>query len=187
GAPMDVLWFKLRLRPGDAPAVLGRIAQGGVLVRLYRGDYWQCALIIRKGTFDTVQREGLDAFRRRVASLARRDTADEIESWDEVRLLTVKVDRLRRWAAPGILFIGDAAHAMSPIGGVGINLAIQDAVATANLLAGALATGRLTDEDLAHVQRRREFPTRITQKLQVLAQNRVVTRVLVADRKISPP
>src|SRR5262249_11735728 len=134
GAPMDVLWFKLRFLAGDSPAVLGRIAEGQLLVRLFRGEYWQCALIIRKGTFAAVQREGIDAFRKRVAFLARRDSAGEIERWDDVKLLTVKVDRLRRWAAPGILFIGDAAHAMSPIGGVGINLAIQDAVATANLL-----------------------------------------------------
>jgi 2-polyprenyl-6-methoxyphenol hydroxylase-like FAD-dependent oxidoreductase len=180
GAPMDVLWFKLRFREGDAPAVLGRIAQGAVLVRLFRGDYWQCALIIRKDTFDTVQREGLGAFRRRVAFLAHRDNADEIESWDDVRLLTVKVDRLRQWAAPGILFIGDAAHAMSPIGGVGINLAIQDAVATANLLAGPLRLRAPTLDELRRVQRRRSFPTRATQALQLFIQDRAIDPLLAS-------
>jgi len=185
GAPMDVLWFRLRIRAGEAPAVLGRIAQGAVLVRLFRGDYWQCALIIRKGTFDTVQREGLDAFRKRVAFLAHRDNADEIESWDDVRLLTVKVDRLREWAAPGILFIGDAAHAMSPIGGVGINLAIQDAVATANLLSGPLRLRAPTLDELRRVQRRRAFPTRATQALQLFIQDRAIDPLLASGS--APP
>jgi 2-polyprenyl-6-methoxyphenol hydroxylase-like FAD-dependent oxidoreductase len=187
GAPMDVLWFKLRLRPGDSPAVLGRIAQGAVLVRLYRGDYWQCALIIRKGTFDAVQREGLDAFRRRVALLAHRDTADEIERWDDVRLLTVKVDRLRQWAAPGILFIGDAAHAMSPIGGVGINLAIQDAVATANLLADPLRSRAPSLAELRRVQRRRWLPTRATQAMQLFLQDRAIDPLLASGRTPGVP
>jgi len=187
GAPMDVLWFKLRFRPGDAPAVLGRIAQGAVMVRLCRGDYWQCALIIRKGTFDAVQREGLDAFRRRVALLAHRDTADEIASWDDVRLLTVKVDRLRQWAAPGILFIGDAAHAMSPIGGVGINLAIQDAVATANLLTGPLRSRAPSLAELRRVQRRRWFPTRATQAMQLLIQDRAIDPLLASGRTSGVP
>src|ERR1043166_8248576 len=137
GAPMDVLWFKLAFRQGDSPAVLGRIAGGAVLVRLYRGDYWQCGLIIRKGSFEEVQRQGLEGFRARGAPLARRDSAEEIAGWDDVRLLTVAVDRVTRWWQPGLLFIGDAAHAMSPIGGVGINLAIQDAVAAANIPAAA--------------------------------------------------
>jgi 2-polyprenyl-6-methoxyphenol hydroxylase-like FAD-dependent oxidoreductase len=187
GAPMDVLWFKLRFQPGDTPAVLGRIAQGAVLVRLYRGDYWQCALIIRKGTFDAVQREGLDAFRRRVAFLAHRDTADEIERWDDVRLLTVKVDRLRQWAAPGILFIGDAAHAMSPIGGVGINLAIQDAVATANLLAGPLRARAPSLAELRRVQRRRWLPTRATQAMQLFLQDRAIDPLLASGRTPGVP
>jgi 2-polyprenyl-6-methoxyphenol hydroxylase-like FAD-dependent oxidoreductase len=187
GAPMDVLWFKLDVLPGESPAVLGRVAQGQVLVRLYRGDYWQCALIIRKGTFAVVQREGLDAFRRRVASLARRDTAAEIEGWDDVKLLTVKVDRLRQWAAPGILFIGDAAHAMSPIGGVGINLAIQDAVATANLLAGPLQSGPPSLADLRRVQRRRGFPTWATQALQLFIQNRAIDPMLASGKTPAVP
>jgi 2-polyprenyl-6-methoxyphenol hydroxylase-like FAD-dependent oxidoreductase len=187
GAPMDVLWFKLAFREGDAPAVFGRIAEGAVLVRLYRGDYWQCALIIRKGTFDEVQRQGLDAFRARVAALARRDTADEIASWDDVRLLTVAVDRLGRWWQPGLLFIGDAAHAMSPIGGVGINLAIQDAVAAANILAAPLRRGALTDDDLARVEKRRRFPTWATQKMQTTVQNRVIDPLLSSGRTPAVP
>jgi 2-polyprenyl-6-methoxyphenol hydroxylase-like FAD-dependent oxidoreductase len=156
-------------------------------VRLYRGEYWQCALIIRKGTFAAVQREGLDAFRQRVASLARRDSADGIEGWDDVRLLTVKVDRLRQWAAPGILFIGDAAHAMSPIGGVGINLAIQDAVATANLLVGPLRSGPPSLTELQRVQRRRWFPTWATQTLQLFIQDRAIDPMLASGRTPAVP
>src|SRR5947207_1611093 len=178
GAPMDVLWFRLAFRQGESQAVLGRIERGGVLVMLFRGDYWQCALIIRKGTFEQVRREGLEAFRRRVATLAKREGADELGSWGDVKLLTVKVNRLKEWALPGLLFIGDAAHAMSPIGGVGINLAIQDAVATANLLATRLRQGRVTPSDLRRVQRRREGPARLTQRLQILIQERVFRRVL---------
>jgi 2-polyprenyl-6-methoxyphenol hydroxylase-like FAD-dependent oxidoreductase len=187
GAPIDVLWFKLGLLPGDSPAVLGRIVEGQVLVRLHRGDYWQCALVIPKGSFESVQGEGLDAFRRRIARLARRDQADEIASWDEVRLLTVKVDRLRQWAAPGILFIGDAAHAMSPIGGVGINLAIQDAVATANLLASTLQSRTPTLGELRRVQRRRQFPTWATQTLQLFVQDRAIGSVLATGSTPTVP
>jgi len=187
GAPMDVLWFKLAMREGETPAVFGRVAAGGILVRLYRGDYWQCAFLIAKGAFDAVKREGLDAFRGRVAELAHRDNANEIRSWDDVRLLTVEVDRLRRWYAPGLLFVGDAAHAMSPVGGVGINLAIQDAVATANLLAGALRQGRVSPADLARVQKRRWFPTWIVQVFQTTMQNRVVDPVLRSSTPLQAP
>jgi 2-polyprenyl-6-methoxyphenol hydroxylase-like FAD-dependent oxidoreductase len=187
GAPMDVLWFRLKFREGDRNAVLGRIVDGQVLVMLYRGDYWQCAHIIRKGSFDAVREAGLDAFRHRVASLARRDNADEIESWDEVRLLTVVVDRLLKWSAPGILFIGDAAHAMSPIGGIGINLAIQDAVATANLLAPILRQRAPTAAELERVQRRRNFPTWATQALQVAIQDRAIDPILKSGRTPGVP
>ncbi len=179
GAPMDVMWFRLDRRPDEDQAVLGRVEARQVMVMIYRGEYWQCALIIRKGTAEAVKHEGLDAFRRRVAHLAGRDAATEIGSWDDVKLLTVRVDRLRRWSRPGLLCIGDAAHAMSPIGGVGINLAIQDAVATANLLSAPLRHGGLVgDADVTRVQRRRAFPTWATQALQVTIQNRAIDPVL---------
>jgi 2-polyprenyl-6-methoxyphenol hydroxylase-like FAD-dependent oxidoreductase len=151
GAPMDVMWFTLPVRSGEDPAVLGRIQAGEILVMLYRGDYWQCALIVPRGAAEAVKREGLERFRARVARLTRRETA-EIERLEDVKVLSVRVDRLREWCRPGLLVIGDAAHAMSPIGGVGINLAIQDAVAAANLLAGPLRRGTLTLEDLRRAQ-----------------------------------
>ena len=181
-APMDVLWFRLKFREGDQGAVFGRIVEGQALVMLYRGEYWQCAHIIRKGSFDAVKAAGLDAFRQRVASLAHRDNADEITSWDDVKLLTVVVDRLLRWSGPGVLFIGDAAHAMSPIGGIGINLAIQDAVATANLLGPILRDRAATPAELERVQRRRWFPTRATQALQVAIQDRAIDPILRSGR-----
>jgi len=178
GAPMDVLWFKLARRQGDDHAVLGRIESGQAMVMLDRGDYWQCALIIRKGSADAIKAEGLDAFRARVCRLARRDSADSIESLDDVKLLTVTVDRLRKWHRPGLLCIGDAAHAMSPVAGVGINLAIQDAIAAANILAAPLLDGSLNDDHLHRVQQRRSFPTWATQRLQLAVQNRIVAPVL---------
>jgi len=178
GAPMDVLWFKLARRGEDDHAVLGRIEAGQMLVMLDRGDYWQCALIIRKGTADAVKAEGLEAFRARVMGLTGRSSASEIESLNDVKLLTVTVDRLKTWHKPRLLCIGDAAHAMSPIGGVGINLAIQDAIAAANILAGPLLNGRLTERDLQAVQKRRSFPTWATQRLQIAIQNRVIDPVL---------
>jgi 2-polyprenyl-6-methoxyphenol hydroxylase-like FAD-dependent oxidoreductase len=178
GAPMDVLWFKLDPTADEEPAAFGRITDDGMLVRFFRGEYWQCALIIRKGSFDAIKADGLDTFRARIARLAKRDTANEIANWDDVKLLTVAVDRLPRWHAPGLLFIGDAAHAMSPIGGVGVNLAVQDAVATANILSRPLRDGTLTEADLAKVQKRRWFPTWATQKLQTAAQNGVIDPML---------
>jgi 2-polyprenyl-6-methoxyphenol hydroxylase-like FAD-dependent oxidoreductase len=186
-APMDVLWFTLARRPGDAHAVLGRIEAGQALVMLDRGDYWQCALIIRKGSAEAVKARGLEAFRSRVAALARRPDADEIASLDDVKMLTVVVDRLKRWHAPGLLCIGDAAHAMSPIAGVGINLAIQDAIAAANILAAPLREGRVSEADLARVQQRRSFPTRATQRMQIAIQNRVIDPVLSASAPLRPP
>ncbi|HEX3673088.1 MAG TPA: FAD-dependent oxidoreductase [Rhizomicrobium sp.] len=181
GAPIDVLWLRLKYREGDEDnAVLGHIEVGQVLVMLYRGDYWQCALVIPKGGYDDVRKEGIAAFRKRIAMLANRDTADEIEDWNDVKLLTVAVDRLTRWYLPGALFIGDAAHAMSPIGGVGINIAIQDAVAAANILAEPLRRLRVTQSVLARVEKRRRFPVWATQAFQVAVQNRVLDPVLAS-------
>ncbi len=178
GVPIDVLWMKIAHRPEDGKAVFGRFAAGAIFVMLYRGDYWQCALVIRKGGLETIKAQGLEALRARVATLAHRDHVDEIQSWDDVKLLTVAVDRLETWWRPGLLFIGDAAHAMSPIGGVGINLAIQDAVAASNILAKPLLKKQLRPSHLAAVQKRRRFPTWATQAFQVTAQNTVISGAL---------
>lgn len=186
GAPMDVLWFRLPYRGEEQHLVLGRIEAGQAMVMLDRGDYWQCALIIRKGTFESVRRQGIEAFRARVAALAARRDA-EIDSFEDVKLLTVVVDRLETWCRPGLLFIGDAAHAMSPAGGVGINLAIQDAVAAANILAGTLRTRSTSVADLRRVQRRRMWPTRATQWIQVALQNGVIDPLLEAEKTPAVP
>ncbi|MGH7255726.1 MAG: FAD-dependent oxidoreductase, partial [Nitrospirales bacterium] len=160
GAPMDVLWFGLSRRPSDPEATMGRFDFGRIFIMLNRGEYWQCGFVIPKGSAQQVREKGLPAFRDNVARLApfAKDRVGELQDWNAIKLLTVKVDRLRKWYRPGLLCIGDAAHAMSPVGGVGINLAIQDAVAAANLLAAPLREGRLTTEDLLRVQRRREWP-----------------------------
>ena len=187
GAPMDVLWLRVPKRATDQNAALGFVGAGAFLVLIDRDDYWQCGFVIAKGSAKRVRARGLDAFRAEIAATAPviADRVNEIKSWDDVKLLTVTVDRLERWAVPGLLFIGDAAHAMSPIGGVGINLAIQDAVAAANLLAPALRRpGPLDDGVLEAVQRRRTFPTVMTQGLQVLIQRRGVSTVL---RLKAPP
>jgi 2-polyprenyl-6-methoxyphenol hydroxylase-like FAD-dependent oxidoreductase len=181
GAPMDVLWFKLSAGADHHHLVLGHIEAGQAIIMLDRGDYWQCAMIIRKGTAEAVKSQGVDAFRARVAKLTRRDRVDEIASFDDVKLLTVTVNRLKEWCRLGLLFIGDAAHAMSPAGGVGINLAIQDAVAASNILADPLRRRALSLADLRRVQRRRRFPTWATQALQVAAQNRVIDPLLNAE------
>jgi 2-polyprenyl-6-methoxyphenol hydroxylase-like FAD-dependent oxidoreductase len=188
GAPMDVLWFRLSRRPNDVAPPLGRIEPGRVFVALSRGDYWQCGYVIAKGHFEEIRERGLDAFRQDVARLlpVARDHVGQIRGWEDVKLLTVKVDRLMRWSRPGLLCIGDAAHAMSPVGGVGINLAIQDAVAAANLLTIPLRSGRLTPDDLDRVQRRRQWPTRATQRIQLFVQRRVIGRVLGAARPLRP-
>lgn len=180
GAPMDVLWLRIPRVENDPAETMGRFDSGHIFVMIERGDYWQCAFVIPKGGFDAVRELGLPAFRQQVARLAPflADRVQLLESWDDVKLLVVKVDRLRQWHRQGLLCIGDAAHAMSPIGGVGINLAIQDAVAAANILAPALLNNMVSDNVLAKVQHRRLFPTRVTQRLQVLAQNRIIGKVL---------
>jgi 2-polyprenyl-6-methoxyphenol hydroxylase-like FAD-dependent oxidoreductase len=189
GAPMDVLWMRLSRRPTDSGQTLGRVDAGRILVMLNREDYWQCAFVIPKGGFDQIRQSGLAAFRGEIARLAPHlgDRVDELDDWSDIKLLTVAVDRLRVWHRPGLLCIGDAAHAMSPIGGVGINLAIQDAVAAANILAPRLRQGPANEDDLQAVQRRREFPTRATQRVQLFVQNRVIGNVLRSSGKLSPP
>jgi 2-polyprenyl-6-methoxyphenol hydroxylase-like FAD-dependent oxidoreductase len=171
GVPIDVLWFRITRTTDDPEQLLGNINYGKVLILIPRNDYFQAGLIIPKGSFEEVKRQGLDALRnllRRIAPYLG-DRVEELSNWDQISLLTVQINRLRQWHRPGLLCIGDAAHAMSPAGGVGINLAIQDAVATANLLVDPLRQGRVTEAMLAQVQQRREFPTRVTQFLQVNA------------------
>jgi 2-polyprenyl-6-methoxyphenol hydroxylase-like FAD-dependent oxidoreductase len=182
GAPMDVLWMRLSKRADDPKSVLGRLSAGRIFVTLDRGDYWQCAYVIAKGGYEALRKHSFDSFRAGILAVAPfvGERVAELRGWDDVKLLTVQVNRLRRWHRPGLLCIGDAAHAMSPIGGVGINLAIQDAVAAANILAARFAAGPVTEEHLAAVQRRREFATRMTQRMQLFLQQRVISRVLSA-------
>lgn len=177
GSPIDVLWFRLSRRRGDPDqAAGGRLARGLIVVLINRIEHWQCGYVIRKGAADDLREHGLEAFRHNVAGVAPflADRVDEIKSWEQVPLLSVRIDRLRRWWLPGLLCIGDAAHAMSPVGGIGINLAIQDAVAAANVLAEPLRNRSLTARDLRRVQRRRRFPTWATQRVQHLFQSRLL-------------
>jgi 2-polyprenyl-6-methoxyphenol hydroxylase-like FAD-dependent oxidoreductase len=180
GAPMDVLWLRLSKRPSDPAQALGYIAPGRLLVLLDRGDYWQCAFLIPKGRFEALRRSPIETLRDQIQGVVPflHDRMPELGSWDDVRLLTVRVDRLKTWCRDGLLCIGDAAHAMSPIGGVGINLAIQDAVATANLLAPVLQRRAPSVRELGAVQRRRELPTRLTQSTQLRIQNRLIAPTL---------
>jgi 2-polyprenyl-6-methoxyphenol hydroxylase-like FAD-dependent oxidoreductase len=189
GAPIDVLWMRLPRWPGDPDQPAGRFDRGRILVMIDRGDYWQCGFVIPKGAFGQLRAKGLEAFRAEVAAVAPfvGDRVRALRDWDDVKLLTVVVDRLRRWCRPGLLCIGDAAHAMSPVGGVGINLAVQDAVASANILSGRLRAGGVRLDDLREVQRRRELPTRLTQRLQVVIQDRVIRRVLAGRSRPSLP
>jgi 2-polyprenyl-6-methoxyphenol hydroxylase-like FAD-dependent oxidoreductase len=186
---MDVLWFGLSRRPGDPGQTMGRFAARQIFIMLQRGDYWQCGYVIPKGSIEQLRTRGMDAFRTSLTTIAPflADRVGELRDWNDVKLLTVRVDRLRRWYRDGLLCIGDAAHAMSPVGGVGINLAIQDAVATANLLYRALCTKQLTVEHLRGVQRRRELPTRMTQRFQVAIQNRIISGVLKRGGTLEPP
>jgi 2-polyprenyl-6-methoxyphenol hydroxylase-like FAD-dependent oxidoreductase len=189
GAPMDILWLRLSKQASDPGQTLGRVDTGRIFIMLDRDDYWQCAFVIPKGGIDQVHARGLDAFRAEILQLAPflRDRVHELATWDDVKLLTVTVNRLDTWYRPGLLFIGDAAHAMSPVGGVGINLAIQDAVATANILVPRMRHGAATLDDLRAVQRRRERPTRLTQRMQIAIQNRVISSVLRGTATPKPP
>ncbi|MDP9339875.1 MAG: FAD-dependent oxidoreductase, partial [Acidobacteriota bacterium] len=208
GAPIDVLWMRVSRQPGDPEQTLGRFRTGKLLVTLNRDDYWQCAYVIPKGAFLSIQEKGLPTFREDLESVAPflRGRGAELKSWDDIKLLSVAVDRLRHWSRPGLLCIGDSAHAMSPIGGVGINLAIQDAVAAANILAPLFAREAkaerqpdsahqpgishpdalaVIDSHLHEIQNRREFPTRVTQGFQVLAHKRLIGPALATTIPIT--
>jgi 2-polyprenyl-6-methoxyphenol hydroxylase-like FAD-dependent oxidoreductase len=189
GAPMDVLWFRLTHKPGDKAETMGRFDRGSILVMLDRGDYWQCAYVIAKGSAERLKAEGIENFRASLAKLMPflADCVHELATVDDLKLLTVGVERLETWWKPGVLCIGDAAHTMSPIGGVGVNIAVQDAVAAANILAEPLREGRLTDADLAAVQARRLWPVRATQAIQVFLQNRMIAPTLAGTRPLRPP
>ncbi|OPY95902.1 hypothetical protein A5906_07825 [Bradyrhizobium sacchari] len=180
GAPMDVLWFRAGRKADETENLFARIEPGKMMITFDRGDYWQCAYVIAKGQHDAVKARGLQALLDdvvRMAPVLRSGIAD-VKSFDDVKLLTVAINRLKRWTRPGLLLIGDAAHAMSPVGGVGVNLAVQDAVATANLLADKLGRGCPSEDELDAVRRRREFPVRMTQRMQVVVQNNIISGAL---------
>jgi 2-polyprenyl-6-methoxyphenol hydroxylase-like FAD-dependent oxidoreductase len=189
GAPMDALWMRISKKPEDPRESLGFFDRGKIVVLLDRDDYWQCALVIPKGAFERLREGGLEAFREGIAQVVPflGGRLQELNDWNQIKLLTVLVDRLEQWCRPGLLCIGDAAHAMSPIGGVGINLAIQDAVAAANILAAPLSHGAPSIDDLRRVQRRRQFPTTATQRMQLFMQNNVVRPVLAATARPQLP
>jgi len=189
GAPMDVLWFRLSRQPGDTDQTQARFDAGRIFIMLNRGDYWQCAYVIGKGMSDGIKGDGIEKFRDSLRPLLPLDPAraDEILSWDLVSLLSVEVNRLVKWWRPGLLCIGDAAHAMSPVGGVGVNLAVQDAVAAANLLAAPLKAGILSDDDLAAVQKRRTWPTSVIQRMQIIVQDRLISSALAQNGTLKAP
>jgi 2-polyprenyl-6-methoxyphenol hydroxylase-like FAD-dependent oxidoreductase len=189
GAPMDVLWLRISRRPEDGEQTFGHIEAGMFMIMLNRGDYWQCAFVIAKGAAESWRKRDIGEFRRAVLALSPflSERVNEIGSWDDVKLLTVAVNRLPQWHQEGLLCIGDAAHAMSPIGGVGVNLAVQDAVAAANILAARLRDHSLTRDHLAAVQRRREWPTKVTQRIQIFVQDHVVGPVLAGTKRPKPP
>jgi 2-polyprenyl-6-methoxyphenol hydroxylase-like FAD-dependent oxidoreductase len=189
GAPMDVFWMRLSREPSDPGDTFGHIEAGRLFVMIERGDYWQCAFVFPKGAAEEIRAHGLPRFREEVLELSPwlGGRVEELKSWDDVKLLTVAVDRLEQWYKPGLLCIGDAAHAMSPIGGIGINLAIQDAVAAGNILAGPLTREAPSLDLLKAVQDRREWPTRVTQRLQLLVQDNIISRVLATKERPSPP
>ncbi|RXG88426.1 FAD-dependent oxidoreductase [Bradyrhizobium zhanjiangense] len=190
GAPMDVLWFRAGRRPDETESVFARIEPGKMMITFDRGDYWQCAYVIAKGQFDAVKARGLQALLDDVVRMAPilRSGIAEVKSFDDIKLLTVAINRLTRWTLPGLLLIGDAAHAMSPVGGVGVNLAVQDAVATANLLADKMQHGCPSENELDAVRRRREFPVKMTQRMQVIMQNNIISGALQpGDRPLKVP
>jgi 2-polyprenyl-6-methoxyphenol hydroxylase-like FAD-dependent oxidoreductase len=191
GAPMDVLWFRLSRKADDSTDTFGHIEAGKMQIMLDRGDYWQCAHVIPKGGIEKIKAEGLESFRARVVEMSPflSGRIGEIKSWDDVKLLSVTVDRLKKWWRPGLICIGDAAHAMSPIAGVGINMAVQDAVAAANRLAAPLKAGTVTVDDLRAIEQRRTLPTYFTQWLQLTIQKRIISRVLgmESQRRPKPP
>src|SRR3984957_16721009 len=189
GAPMDVLWFRVSHKDGDSVDTFGHIEAGKLMVMFDRGDYWQCAYVIPKGGIERMKSEGLEAFRGQVVEMSPflSDRVGELKTWDDVKLLSVTVDRLRKWWRPGLICIGDAAHAMSPIGGVGVNMAVQDAVAAANRLAGPLRTGKVTDADLQAIEDRRTLPMRFTQGLQLTIQRRTTPRARASQQRPKPP
>jgi 2-polyprenyl-6-methoxyphenol hydroxylase-like FAD-dependent oxidoreductase len=189
GAPMDVLWFRIRRTAEDPAVTMGRFDAGRIFIALNRGDYWQCGYVIAKGQFEEMRRQDFDTFRAAIVKLAPylQDSIHQLRGWDDVKLLTVRVNRLDEWFRPGLLCIGDAAHAMSPVGGVGINLAIQDAVAAANVLFKPLLERQVTTADLGRIQTRRELPTRVTQRLQLAVQDRIIARVLTDTQPLKSP
>jgi 2-polyprenyl-6-methoxyphenol hydroxylase-like FAD-dependent oxidoreductase len=190
GAPMDVLWFRAGRQANESESLFARIETGKMLVTFDRGDYWQCAYVIAKGQYDAVKARGLEAFRNDVTGMAPvlASGMSDVKTWDDVKPLTVAINRLKRWTRPGLLCIGDAAHAMSPVGGVGVNLAVQDAVATANLLAEKLTTGCPSEPELDAVRRRREFPVKMTQAMQVVVQNKLISAALKpGGQPLQPP
>jgi 2-polyprenyl-6-methoxyphenol hydroxylase-like FAD-dependent oxidoreductase len=190
GAPMDVLWFRAGKGANQNESLFARVEAGKMMVTFDRGDYWQCAYVIAKGQYDAVKARGPDAFRADVIGMAPilQSGISDVKTWDDVKLLTVAINRLRRWTRPGLLCIGDAAHAMSPVGGVGVNLAVQDAVATANLLAARLAERCPDENELDAVRRRRQFPVRMTQAMQVVVQNNIISVALnPGDRPLQVP
>ncbi len=189
GAPIDVIWMRLPRKDRDPAEPVARLAAGQFFIMLYRGDYWQCAFVVPKGEFANIQKDGIEKFHGRLKAIAgfAADRVETLKSFDDVSLLTVTVNRLTQWAKPGLLCIGDAAHAMSPVGGVGINLAVQDAIATANLLWKPLKNGKPTLADLNKIQERRLFPARVTQAAQVAIQNNILSPLLVKQGELKAP
>ncbi len=189
GNPSEVLWMKLSHQPHDPPYVMGHGGPRQGFIMVDRGDYWQCGYVVRKDTFAEIKARGLDAFRDAVAAVSPlpAERMQEVQAWDDVHLLSVRIDRLKRWWRPGLLCIGDAAHAMSPIGGFGVNLAVQDAVAAANILGPPLRSRKLADRHLAAVEARRRFPTRATQKLQLMMRSDRRKREDDGRKRSGPP